>query len=292
MRLRGIAYTVVSSIFFGILPIFVKLAQNTGLKPNEVILIRFSFAAIILFLYLLYQKKDLRVRKEQLLRLVFCAVVGYMGMNLTLFIAYELLGAGLATAIHFAYPLFVTVLSILLYKEHLNNAKKIALLFSVGGVLLLSINDFGAVSIKGILFAVLSAVLYAFYVVGIADQDLKELDSSVLIFYICLFSAISSLALELIGGDWAWNVTISGIMYMLVVSIFCTVFSLIFFVNGVNIIGPASASILSTLEPIVGIFGSFLTLKEPISVQIALGSLLVIVSVILIALPSSQEKAL
>jgi drug/metabolite transporter (DMT)-like permease len=134
MKLRGIAYTVISSVFFGILPIFVKFALNTGLKTNQIILIRFSFAALFLFLYLLPQKKDLQVSIKQFLVLIFCAVVGYMGMNLTLFIAYQMLGAGLATAIHFSYPLFVTIFSALLYKEHLNPAKKTALLLSVGGV--------------------------------------------------------------------------------------------------------------------------------------------------------------
>lgn len=291
MKLRGIAYTVISSIFFGILPIFVKLALNTGLKTNEIIFIRFSFAALFLFLYLLYQKKNLRVKKGQLLVLAFCAVVGYMGMNLTLFIAYQLLGAGLATAIHFAYPLFVTILSMILYKEYLNSIKKTALLLSIGGVLLLSINDIGATSINGILFALLSAVLYAFYVVGIANQNLKDIDSTVLIFYICLFSAISSLTLEVLVGNWAWNITMSGIIYIILVSIFCTAFALILFAEGVNIIGPTNASILSTLEPIVGITASFLALKEPLSSQIILGSSLVILSVILIALPSSTDKA-
>jgi hypothetical protein len=102
MKLRGTAYTVISSVFFGILPIFVKFALNTGLKTNQIILIRFSFAALFLFLYLLPQKKDLRVSRKQLLVLVFCAVVGYMGMNLTLFIA------GLAGAF---YAHFVGVLT-------------------------------------------------------------------------------------------------------------------------------------------------------------------------------------
>ncbi|CEO90376.1 DMT family transporter [Syntrophaceticus schinkii] len=148
-----------------------------------------------------HKKKDLRVSRKQLLVLVFCAVVGYMGMNLTLFIAYQLLGAGLATAIHFSYPLFVTVFSVLLYKEHLNPAKKTALLLSVGGVLLLSINGCGVTDIQGIFFAIFSAVLYAFYVVGIASRHLKELDSTVLTFYICLFSCISSLVPGGVGRE-------------------------------------------------------------------------------------------
>jgi drug/metabolite transporter (DMT)-like permease len=292
MKLRGTAYTVISSVFFGILPIFVKFALNTGLKTNQIILIRFSFAALFLFLYLLPQKKDLRVSRKQFLVLVFCAVVGYMGMNLTLFIAYQLLGAGLATAIHFSYPLFVTVFSVLLYKEHLNPAKKTALLLSVGGVLLLSINGCGVTDIQGIFFAIFSAVLYAFYVVGIASRHLKELDSTVLTFYICLFSCISSLFLEVLGGNWVWNFTMHGIFYMVMVSIFCTAIALILFAKGVNMIGPTSASILSTLEPIVGIVASFLVLKEPLSWQIIFGSALVIASVMLIALQGGGDEVL
>ena len=52
-----------------------------------------------------------------------------MGMNLTLFIAYDILGAGLAMAVHFTYPLLVTLLSVLSRREHLNGVKQVALTF-------------------------------------------------------------------------------------------------------------------------------------------------------------------
>jgi drug/metabolite transporter (DMT)-like permease len=83
-----------------------------------------------------------------------------------------------------------------------------------------------------------------------------------------------------------------GIFYMVMVSIFCTAIALILFAKGVNMIGPTSASILSTLEPIVGIVASFLVLKEPLSWQIIFGSALVIASVMLITLQGGGDEVL
>ena len=66
------------------------------------------------------------------------------------------------------------------------------------------------------------------------------------------------------------------------VSILCTAVALILFAKGVNLGGLTNASILSTLEPMVGAFlrrRRFLILNEPISWSIIIGSILIILSV-------------
>lgn len=290
MNYRGVIYTVLSSLAFGILPIFVRMAYSTGLNPYNVLFVRFIFASAFLLIYLLYRHVDLRLSKKQFFTIAFVAVVGYMGTSLTLFIAYQILGAGLTTAIHFAYPIFVTVISVLIYKERLTSAKKTALFLSVGGIFLLSMSGTSMVNIGGFLIAILSAVLFALYVLGIAKRELEKLNSIVLIFYVCLFSGIGSFFLEVLRGDWAWKITTAGVLYMVLISIFCTAAALILFAKGIKMIGPTSASILSTLEPNVSIIAGFLVLGEPLSWQMISGIILVIISVLLITMSSGKPE--
>ncbi|WP_232294312.1 hypothetical protein, partial [Syntrophaceticus schinkii] len=73
MKLRGTAYTVISSVFFGILPIFVKFALNTGLKTNQIILIH-DFRLLLVFfpfsLTIYHKKRYLRVSRNSYVVLV------------------------------------------------------------------------------------------------------------------------------------------------------------------------------------------------------------------------------
>jgi drug/metabolite transporter (DMT)-like permease len=289
-KIHGIIYTLLASIAFGIMPIWVKIAYATGLTAFDVFFLRGAIAAFFLFIFIKVKKISLKLETGQIKVLLFAGIFGYFMAILSLYISYEYIGAGVATALHYLFPVFVAIFSRCLFREKLHRNKWIALIISLAGLYVMT--SFGGQKFHpyGIFFAILSAITFAIYVVALANPKMKAMNSYVLAFYVCMISAILSMAMILIKGQWPMPLTVKGLFYVSLVAIFCTSVALIFFIRGVQIIGPASTSILSTLEPIISLGAGIVILGEPMTLQIILGSILVVGAILLIAITDAKKE--
>lgn len=282
-KVNGIIYLIIASILFGFMPIWVKLAYTTGLNAYDVSFLRSVIAAVILYFMIRIKHLPLQLNKDQWIPLFVAGVIGYTATILTLYLSYQYVSAGVSTAVHYIFPVLVMLFSFLLYKERLQIGKWIALCISLGGIYIITAVGEIRFSAWGIFLALISAVFFAMYIIAIDHDKLRDIDSLVLAFYVCVLASLTLGILMLFKGSWPPPITLKGLYYVSLVAIFCTTLALIFFTKGVHIIGPSTASILSTLEPIVSLVAGVLILHEPLSWSIVLGSMLVIGSVILIS---------
>jgi len=65
-KINGIIYAMLSSVGFGFMPIFTKIAYNNGLNPITVATLRFLVASILLLGYFIICKVDFRLIKNNL----------------------------------------------------------------------------------------------------------------------------------------------------------------------------------------------------------------------------------
>lgn len=177
-----------------------------------------------------------------------------------------------------------------IYHEMLQFYKWIALLISLAGIYLIADPTGNTFSWPGVGLAISSAMFFAIYVLSINHPQLKKIDSLVLAFYACLIASVTSLVVLVVQGNWPLTITLEGLYYTGLVSFFCTALALIFFIQGVQIIGSANASILSTLEPVVSLAAGVIVLHEPLTWFTLLGSALIIIAVILIGCSDLREE--
>jgi len=288
-KINGIIYTVVSSAAFGIMPILAKIAYKGGANAVTVLFLRFFLAALILLPYIVVTKKDFKINRAQLKHIIFLGIIGYTATTFTLFISYNYISVGLATTIHFVYPVIVTVFAVILYKEKLHLSKIFALVLSVLGIYLLVGNGSLALNFKGIGFALVSGFFYAYYIVGVSHSEVSKIDNYVLTFYLASIAAISLFIMGMINGQLNFNIQAYSVLASSGIALVSTVLALTMFLKGVKIIGPSSAAILSTLEPIVSIILGVLILKEELSFSIISGCILILFSVIILTL-GQREK--
>jgi len=276
LNLVGLVYVVLASIAFGIMPIWVKLAYATGLSPYEVLFLRALLGACFLFIIIRSKKLSIKLEPKQIKILLFAGTIGYTVGLTTLYLAYNYVAVGVATALHYLFPVVVMLIAVIFYKEKLYLAKWVALLLSLLGVYLMT--AVGPINLNptGVLLSIASACTFAIYVTGVAHPVIKAIDSLVLAFYVCLISATTSLVLILVMGEWPIALTGKGLFYVTLVAFFCTALALIFFIRGIHLVGPSNASILATLEPIVSIVAGVLIFREKVSLQIGLGCALVL----------------
>ncbi|MFB6468705.1 DMT family transporter [Cytobacillus sp. Hz8] len=290
-KFPGIIYIIISAIFFGFMPIWVKLAYSTGLTAYDVTFLRSGMAAAMLGIFIRCRKINFHVKRQQIVPLLLSSTLGYTATILTLYLSYNYVSAGVATALHYLFPVLVMLLAYFIYHEKLHFYKWLALLTSLGGIYLIADPDGNNFSLRGVGLAISSAVFFAVYVLSINHPQLKKMDSFVLAFYACLIASITSLVLLATRGNWLLALTLKGLYYTGLVSFFCTALALILFIKGVQRIGSANASILSTLEPVISMAAGIIVLYEPLTWSSLLGCTLIIGAVIMIGYSDLREDS-
>ncbi len=282
-KIHGILYIVLSAIAFGIMPILAKLAYSGGANVQTTLFLRFSFATLMLFCYIKSKNISLKLEKKQYVLLIFLGVAGYSLTSMMLFLSYNYISVGMATMIIHSYPAIVTFLSFVFYREKLSLKKILCLILCILGIFIMVDLGVATYDMKGILLALISAIGYSFYVLGASHKYIKSTNNYVITFYISLVSAISILAIGLPTQTINLNIKFYSLVAILLLAFISTVIALMAFLQGVKIIGPSNASIFGTLEPIVTLVLGILILGEGVQFKTILGSILIIISMIILA---------
>jgi drug/metabolite transporter (DMT)-like permease len=143
---------------------------------------------------------------------------------------------------------------------------------------------------KGIMLAFISGITYAIYIVEAGHSEIKNMDSLVLAFYLCVFS---SLGILIIGGatrSLRFTATYRGWGAVFGIVIVCTVAACIAFNKGIKIIGSSRAAILSTLEPITSMILGVIIFGDVLCMNYLIGSIFIIISVVVLITPSNRKR--
>lgn len=281
-KTKGILYIILSACAFGIMPILAKLSYRGGANTYSTLFLRFLFAAIMLFYYLKTKGISMKLTKKQLILIIIIGVFGFTLATSSLYMSYNYISIGMASMIFYIYPSIVTILAYVVYKEKIYSRKIISLMISLIGIYILI--DKGSVNfnIKGIIFAGIAAVLYSLYVLGASHKEFKNINSYVLTFYISCASATVMFMAAKATNNFNINISFYALVAILLIAFISTVVALMAFLEGVRLIGPSKASILSTIEPIVSLILGIIILGEPISSRIIIGSIMIVLSVVIL----------
>src|SRR5438874_7501464 len=136
---RGVLFVVASAALFGVMPILIKLAYGEGVNTKTLLALRFSIAAVGMWLVWALQTRRASRRQSfrpgVLLPLVGMGALGlgYVGQSFSYFTALGIISASATGLLLYTYPTLVTLLAWLFFRERLTLIKLGALaLASVG----------------------------------------------------------------------------------------------------------------------------------------------------------------
>ena len=292
-RVEGILLTIFAASSFGFIPLFAKIAYANGFNPYTFSLFRSLFATIELFILLKIRKIDYKLEKEQCTTLFKASLMGHSLAMLTLSLSYNYMSIGLATTIHFIYPVVVMVGSIFFFNEKINKRKMFSLILSLTGMyFLVGFNSLEPTSIAGVSLALFSGIFYAYYIIIVAQVNFREVNPFVLIFYISLFNSYTLFAISIFMGKLKIGYTFKGVVSTILVALVANLIGMVSFKTGLNVISATTAAILSTFEPITSFILGMLVFKEIFSWYHIAGSILIIVSVSIVAFRKKTLKVL
>ena len=164
---KGYLMVLTAGALWGTIGFFATLLSNLGLGAAPVAFFRPLSASIMLALILLVKGKGIRLFKISRRGLISCMLVGFVSQafyNVCYMNAIE--QGGMATAAVFLYtsPIYVALISRILFKEALTKNKILAILINiVGCIITVTGGDFSTMklSIFGLIMGILAGFTYA-----------------------------------------------------------------------------------------------------------------------------------
>ncbi|MBM7868432.1 EamA family transporter [Heliobacterium gestii] len=284
----GPILVIISALGFGSMAIFAAIAYNYGVQVPTVLAVRFCLAAALLWAIVIVRRENYRVDRKTLAGLFLLGAVGYGSMSFFFFTAVQRLTPGLAALLLYTYPVLVYVLSLLLGREKAGWANLSALTAAaVGTVLVLgaSLNTVAFDSI-GAAFGLSAAIMYSAYLL-MGARIVQGVSPLVTTAYICTFAALVFIVCGLFSGDLRLDMPAEAYGAILAIAVICTAVAILALMAGIERVGPAQASIISTVEPVWTVFLSYLIFGERLNLsQMGGGALILLGVVILQAFPS------
>lgn len=292
-KVKGFLYGVATSVTFGLIPLFTLPLMQAGLASDSILFYRFVTATAALGLMMLVKKESFRVSWRDLLVIVPLAVF-YTASSMFLLYGYEVMGAGVvATTLHFTYPVFVTLLMLVLFRERASWVTWTAVVLAICGVAKLSLNG---TELKldpvGVGIVLLSAVGYASYIIAVNKSRVKDMHSRKLAFYVFVFTALifgvkNGLedGVQPLPDAWA-------AVNVVLLAVAPTVISNITLLLAVRNIGGTLTSILGALEPVTAVCIGALVFGEAFTFSEAVGIALILAAVVLVILNRSIKENL
>jgi drug/metabolite transporter (DMT)-like permease len=256
-----------SGAAFGAMAIFGKLAYDNGATVGTLLSVRFVLAAALFWMLVLGGRAvvaELRALAPRDLALALgLGAAGYSLQAGCYFTALQRIDASMLSLLLYTFPAMVATAAVLLGRERMDARRLIALtLASAGLVLVLVGAGAGTLDALGAGLALCAAVVYSTYIL-ISDGVAARVRPGLLAALVCSGAAVSlTVSTALLGELRPADLTGAGWGWLACMAVISTVVAIALFFAGLRRVGPTTASILATVEPVVTVLLAFAVFGE------------------------------
>lgn len=283
---KGAAYAALSGLFFGLIGYFGVSVINADISVSTMLFWRFLVSGLFISIILISSMKTIpaNVNAWELFKVALSGALFYGVCSIFYFIATKYIGTGLSMVIFFTYPAIVMLINFLFYKHKISKIYYLAITIIFIGLLFLTHGEGVKFDVIGIGLSLLSAVLYALYLITSKNTPVPSLLATLMVsigcMAVCLIASLMDNTFKVPVGLNVW-LNICGI------GIICTALPIVLLLQGLKQISSVQASILSVLEPVFVVIFGILLLDEKINLIQAVG-VLILLSGALLALLSER----
>ena len=289
-RWIGTALCAASSVGFASLAILGKVAFASGLSMSGFLSLRFCGAALLLAVYLSFTRRGgmFSAGRGLALRLFALGALGYFVQSSLFFLGLARISASLSSILFYAYPVFVALLMWRFTQRPPTRAEWLAMGLALAGVLFTvspGLRQPGAPAVDplGVVLLLISACGYGIYIL-VSERLVHRAGALVSTAWITAGAGVSYTLVGILLRDWRPPATAQGWAIILAMILFSTILPLATLLAGLARVGPTTASLLSTLEPVFTIALAVALLAETVSPAQLGGGALVLMAVVLLSL--------
>jgi drug/metabolite transporter (DMT)-like permease len=270
----GILLTLISTIGFSLYPVFGKLVFAEGANVTTILFTRFTLSSLFFGGLVILTGGFPKLTRKLWFLFFLMGGIAYASMSGLYLSSVAYIPTSLAALIFYTYPILVTGLSIVMKQDIVSRNKIVGILFCVVGLVFILGLNFEKMNMTGILLAMGTAITYSIYIM-LGNFLLKKVSPLVSTAIITTFAAFSYGLSSLYTG-FTWNLSLPIWLYILGITLFSTIIAVFSFLLGVQSIGPTSASIVSSLEPLMTFIFASLFFNEKLTLIQGFGGLLVL----------------
>ena len=295
MKAKGILFTVLSALLFGVTPVLAAKTYQMGSNAVTLTFFREAMVLPLLLAAVLLRRVPMRVTRGQLGFLFLVGLLFRGATTLMLNLAYLSVGVGTATILHFMYPVFVALICRFLFHERLGRAKITALAMASAGVALFLEQSGGQHALLGTVLALGSSVTYASFMVANDKTFLRRLDPFLVTFYTACAVVLGMLLFGIPTGQLIFALPPKALLYTFIVAVSSSFLAVILLQIGVRYLSATTAAVFSLFEPVSCSIAGAVWLSETLTWKKLLGSVIILGAAGLLASakpevsPDSQE---
>lgn len=288
-EIKGRLYMIFAAAFYGLCAVLSKQVLKGQLSVGMMMFLRGICGMLLLFMLKMFKREKIYLSRQACPKVALLAVFGISMTQLALNSAYAYLPVGTVTAIHFIYPVLVSVFSAIIFRERISSASKIILVISALS-LFLFFEDASGGQWKGYLFSVISAFAWSFYLIYVDRSGVLKEDKLSVAFFTCAVMAAVGMLCGIAAGSFRLEGSGFTLLTVLLIALLNNVIAMILQQKGVERIGAAAASVFGVFEPVSSIVFGALLLREHLKPGQIAGSGIIILSIaVMTAVPVLQK---
>ncbi|MDD4820492.1 MAG: DMT family transporter [Flavobacteriales bacterium] len=289
-NIKGIIYALISSATFGLIPFFSIPVINEGhIAVPSLLFYRFLFALLAIGLIGFILRKNFVIPIKTFFTIIILGVF-YAATSMGLTMSYQYIPSGIATTIHFLYPILVTLIMVLFFREKASGTLFVAALISLFGISMMNSSE-GQTHITGILLVILTIVTYATYIVGVNKTGVEKIDPIILTFYVFLASTIMFGMYALFSTEGLQYIkSTPTLLNITLLALLPTLISDFTLVLAIKKVGGTVTAILGSMEPLVAVAVGVLYFNESLTASSVIGFILIIASVSMVILRQAKKR--
>ncbi|MBP1577290.1 MAG: DMT family transporter [Oscillospiraceae bacterium] len=286
--MKGYIFVMLSSAIFGCMPLVAKSVYASGVNTLSLVTLRSLLAVPMLYIVLRLRKTDISIKPKELGSVSLLCAMGSAITPTLLFYSYSYISSGMATTLHFIYPVFVMLGCFLIYKDPIGKTKLLCVFLCVIGTALFYSPD--SVNAMGVALSLVSGVTYAAYIIMLDKNEVRLMDPFKFQFWGSLSCSIVMLVICLAADCLTLPQSIEIWAICLLFAFMVAVIGIMLFQVGVVLTGAQNAAILSTVEPIMGTVLGILIFDEVFGIRNLLGLAAILAAVILLAINENKAQ--
>ncbi len=276
---------ILAGICWGIISIFIRPLAAAGLSSMQITAVRITTAALIMTPLMLIKKPEkMRIRLRDIWIFILTGTVFTVGYAAFYIYANVHGEASVAIVLLYTSPVWVVLLSALMFHERITHVKLAAILLTVVGCVLVSgiLHGVGSVTPAVILTGLASGLCYGLYTV-FARVAMDRYESLTVTAYTLFFAMLGILPLGDLPGTLKLIPSHPEILpWGFGIGIVCMILPVFLFNAGLEHVETGKAAILVALEPVVGVIIGMLLWHESHSPMKLIGIVLVIAAIIMV----------
>lgn len=279
---------ILAGCFWGSMGIFVRRLTAFGFSSIQIVAIRVTLAALFFCaLLLIKERSGFRIALRDIPLFLGLGFGSILFFTVCYFTAITMMTLSTAAILLYTSPIWIMLMSVLVFREKLNGKKLTALALAFAGCVLVSGISGEGITPAGLLIGLGSGLGYGLYSI-LGTIALRKYSPYTVTAYTFLFAAAGSWLIcgpsDMISGFAAAPDLVSLLLLCGLTALVTAVIPFLFYTLGLRTVEASRAGILATVEPLVATLVGILVFSEPLTLLSGLGILLILSAVILLNL--------